>query len=119
MRPAKEQRRHLRIRVTLPVEIVDRDGNVLGTSETLDLSRRGLLIRRPENPPLAVGDEPYVTIDLPTEHSRWEEEDTVEHYCFHARVTRITAESVALHLKQDQFVFILAPEAGGQVEKQL
>jgi hypothetical protein len=110
MKSAKEQRRHLRIRVTLPVEIVDRDGNVLGTSETLNLSRRGLLIRRPGEPTLAVGDEPYISIDLPTEHSRWEDEDTVEHYCIHARVTRVTAESVALHLKQDQFIFILAPE---------
>ena len=110
MTSTKEQRRHLRIPVTLPVQIVDRDGNVLGTSETVNLSRRGLLIRRAESPPLAVGDEPYVTIDLPTEHSRWEDEDTVEHYCFHARVTRVTAETVALHLKQDQFVFILAPE---------
>jgi hypothetical protein len=110
MRSTKEQRRHLRIQVILPVEIVDRDGNVLGASETLNLSRRGLLIRRPEEPVLAVGDEPYISIDLPTEHSRWEEEDTISHYSIHTRVTRVTAETVALHLKQDQFIFILAPE---------
>lgn len=110
MGKADDKRRHLRIQATLPLEIVDRQGGVLATSETINLSRRGMLIRRPPGLDLKVGDDLYVAIDLPTEHSRWEEEDTIEHYCFHAQVTRVTAETVALHLKYAQFVFTLAPE---------
>ena len=105
-----EKRRHLRIKATLPVELVNQQGAVLGTSETLNLGRRGLLIRRPPSPPLAPGDDVYIAINLPTEHSRWEEKDTVEHYCFHAVVTRVTAETVALHLKYAQFVFTVAED---------
>ena len=112
MSEEREKRRHLRIRASLPLELVDREGNVLGVSETLDLSRRGMLIRRPEQPPLAVGDEVYVAIDLPTERSRWEDEDTIEHYCFHAQVTRVTEETVALRLRYAQFIFTLAPDEG-------
>jgi len=103
-----EKRRHLRIAVTLPVQIVDREGTVLGASETINLGRRGLLIRRPEQPHLQVGDDVYVALDLPTEHSRWEEEDTIDHYCFHAVVTRVTDDTVALHLKFAQFIFTMA-----------
>ena len=104
-----EKRRHLRVAVSLPVQIVDRQGKVLGASETINLGRRGLLIRRPDQPHLEVGDDVYVAIDLPTEHSRWEEEDTIEHYCFHAVVTRASDDTVALHLKYAQFIFTLAP----------
>jgi len=110
MSEKSEKRRHLRLKALLPAQLVDREGNVLGAAETLDLSRRGMLIRRPEEPPLSVGDEIYVAIDLPTEHSRWEEEDTIEHYCFHAQVTRVTEEIVALHLKYAQFIFTLAAD---------
>ena len=52
----------------------------------------------------------YVTIDLPTEHSRWEERDSVQHYCFHAVVTRVGEETVALHLKYAQFIFTIASD---------
>ena len=110
MEKSEEKRRHLRIKAVLPVQLVDREGNALGASETLDFSRRGLLIRRPADPPLAPGDDVYIAIDLPTEHSRWEEEDTIERYCFHAQVTRVTAETVALRLKYAQFIFTLAPD---------
>jgi hypothetical protein len=88
------------------IRLQRRRGERCWKRDRLRLRPRG----RPGEPTLAVGDEPYISIDLPTEHSRWEDEDTVEHYCIHARVTRVTAESVALHLKQDQFIFILAPE---------
>ena len=104
-----EKRRHLRIQATLPVQLVDREGNVLGTSETVNLGRRGMLIRRPAEPTLELGDDVYVAIDLPTEHSRWEEEDSIHHYCFHARVTRVSDEAVALRLVYAQFLFALAP----------
>ena len=110
MNRSAEKRRHFRIQATLPVQLVDKRGNVLGVSETLDLGRRGLLIRRPSTPLLAEGEDVYVAIDLPTEHSRWEEKDTVEHYCFHAVVTRVAAETVALHLKYAQFIFTLAED---------
>ena len=50
-----------------------------------------------------------MAIDLPTEHSRWEEEDSIHHYCFHARVTRVSDEAVALRLVYAQFLFALAP----------
>jgi len=109
MRPEEEKRQHLRVQATLAVQLVDREGNVLGASETVNLGRRGMLIRRPDEPDLQVGDDVYVAIDLPTEHSRWEEEDTIHHYCFHARVARVAKETVALRLVYAQFLFTMTP----------
>jgi len=105
-----EKRRHLRVKAALPVQMVDQQGNVLGTCETVNLGRRGMLIRKPSTPALEKGDDVYVAIDLPTEHSRWEERDSVQHYCFHAVVTRVGEETVALHLKYAQFIFTIASD---------
>jgi hypothetical protein len=102
---SQERRRYLRLKATIPVELVDRSGTVLGVSETINLSRRGMLIRTPESPPLAKGDDVYVTIDLPTRDSWSEDEDSIEHFCFHAQVSRIGEGTVALHLKFAQLLF--------------
>jgi len=108
MTAGEDKRRHLRLKANIPVQLVDRSGKVLGSSETINLSRRGMLIRKPRTPPLTKGDDVYLAIDLPTRDSWLDEEDSIEHFCFHAEVKRVGEGTVALHLKYAQLIFTAA-----------